>query len=547
MLSGRVSPRAMLNGLSNRLYRPLPLAIIATLLSACMLLALSVPVALHQAQLRERELMGEHADHLLKRLEQLFSQLRKGLDDLNNSEPLHECSPQMIHLLQTVSFKYRFVDEAIYFDGSHACSNWPRQLSLMPSPIREPDIQGADYSYWLNNSDEPDDNLAGLSLRRGNFAVTTSRGHLKDAVDLPTGSSLLIVVDEGKRAFPILGPAPSWPPSKGWPPRDGEVVVTDHHLLYLLPTNTPDYQLVMSIARQDAFVTLKQVGWLLPVCLLIALCIGAAVMYLARQRQSLGGELQRALRRNEFKVRYQPIVDLNNRQCVGAEALIRWQHADGSVTSPELFIPLAESTEHIQPLTDFVIERTLEQLGPLLRANPQLYISINLSASDVTASRVGNVVARLLPVHHVAPQQIAFEVTERGMVDVEAARLNLQALREAGHPILIDDFGTGYSSLAYLQTLPVDCLKIDKAFIDALGHDAASSGVAPHIIRMAHALNLKVVAEGIEHEYQVELLRSEGVLYGQGWLFDPPLNAHQFAERITGGRRVAPRRAEDDV
>ena len=133
------------------------------------------------------------------------------------------------------------------------------------------------------------------------------------------------------------------------------------------------------------------------------------------------------------------------------------------------------------------------------------------------------------------------------MVDVEIAKLKLQALRDEGHRILIDDFGTGYSSLAYLQTLPVDCLKIDKAFIDALGYDAASSGVAPHIIRMAHALNLTVIAEGIEHEYQAQLLRSEGVSYGQGWLFDKPLNAHQFRERITGGRRQGPRRAEDQV
>jgi sensor c-di-GMP phosphodiesterase-like protein len=110
---------------------------------------------------------------------------------------------------------------------------------------------------------------------------------------------------------------------------------------------------------------------------------------------------------------------------------------------------------------------------------------------------------------------------------------------------LIDDFGTGYCSLAYLQTLPVDCLKIDKAFIDALGHDAASSGVAPHIIRMAHALQLRVIAEGIEFESQALLLKSEGVIYGQGWLFARPLTAKKFTELVTGGRRDAGRRADD--
>lgn len=183
----------------------------------------------------------------------------------------------------------------------------------------------------------------------------------------------------------------------------------------------------------------------------------------------------------------------------------------------------------------------LEQLGQLLRSHPKLYISINLAACDVMVPRIGRVAARLLALHRVAPSQIAFEVTERGLIDVVVARDNLQALRAVGHQVLIDDFGTGYCSLAYLQTLPVDCLKIDKAFIDALGHDAASSGVAPHIIRMAHDLHLRVIAEGIEFEDQAVLLNSEGVNYGQGWLFARPLNARQFAELVTRGhlpRRV---------
>ncbi|WP_332726934.1 EAL domain-containing protein [Pseudomonas sp. ESBL9] len=546
MASGRLTLRTFTNSLRNALYRPWSLAILATLLSASLLLALSVPIAMHQVQMREREQMSVHGERLLERLEQLFNQLRKGLDDLNN-QPLRDCGPSMIDQLQQVSFQYRFIYEAIFYDGSQICSNWPARLSLTPSPGREPDIKGPVYRYWLTSPNEPDDNLAGLMLGRGDFEVTTSRGHLSDAVDLPPGGSLLVVVDEGKRALPVLGQAQDWPPSAGWPPDDGEVVVTDYRMLYRLPTDSSDYQLVLSLPRAEAKAYLAELWWMLPGSLLIALCMGALVLHLARQRQSLGGELQGALRRGEFKVRYQPIVDLNTRQFVGAEALIRWRHADGTMTSPELFIPLAESTGQIRKLTDFVLERTLEQLGPVLRANPQLYVSINLSACDVMEPRIGKVVARLLAIHEVAASQIAFEVTERGMIDVEVARLKLQALRDKGHSILIDDFGTGYSSLAYLQTLPVDCLKIDKAFIDALGYDAASSGVAPHIIRMAHALNLKVIAEGIEHDYQVELLRSEGVVYGQGWLFEKPLNAHQFRERITGGRRLGPRRADDDV
>jgi len=253
------------------------------------------------------------------------------------------------------------------------------------------------------------------------------------------------------------------------------------------------------------------------------------------------------LRRGELQVLYQPIFELNSRRCVGAEALVRWRRPDGTLTSPDLFIPLAENTGQIRQITDFVLQRVLEQLGQLLRANRQLYISVNLAACDVMVPRIGLVAARLLAIHHVSASQIAFEVTERGLIDVVVARDNLQALRSVGHQVLIDDFGTGYCSLAYLQTLPVDCLKIDKAFIDALGHDAASSGVAPHIIRMAHALELRVIAEGIEYEDQALLLNSEGVNYGQGWLFAHPLSAHQFVDLITGGRRMAPRRIDDEA
>jgi sensor c-di-GMP phosphodiesterase-like protein len=285
--------------------------------------------------------------------------------------------------------------------------------------------------------------------------------------------------------------------------------------------------------------------WWLPSSLVLAVFIGGLAFQLAGQRQSLGAELQGALRRGELQVLYQPIFDLRTRQCVGAEALLRWRRPDGTLTSPDLFIPMAENTGQIRPITDFVLQRLLEQLGHLLRANPQLYISVNLAACDVMVPRIGKVMARLLALHRVAARQIAFEVTERGLIDVVVARHNLQALRDVGHQVLIDDFGTGYCSLAYLQTLPVDYLKIDKAFIDALGHDAASSGVAPHIIRMAHALQLKVIAEGIEFEDQALLLSSEGVRFGQGWLFAHALSAVQFIDLITRGRRLGPRRLDD--
>ncbi|SDT64775.1 EAL domain-containing protein [Pseudomonas granadensis] len=525
-------------------YRPVFLAMIAAVLSASLLIAGGMFVAMRQVEQNESQEMNAQGERFLVRLEQLFGQLRESLDDLE-AQPLRSCDDEMIATLQQVTFNYRFVYEAAYMDASRTCSNRPRQEGL--SSARAPDITGPTYSYWLNTTTEPDENRAALMLGRGNFRVATSRGHLTDMVDLSPGSSLLVVLDHGTRAIPVLGQAQAWPPTEPWPLKASAALqVTQTRLIYRMPTDNPEYQLVLIAPRTGMHIPVVW-WWVIPLCVVLGAFVGFCVFLLVRQRQSLDAELHGAIRRGELQVLYQPIFDLDSRNCVGAEALLRWRRPDGTLTSPDLFIPMAENTGQIRQMTDFVLQRLLEQLGQLLRANPQLYISVNLAACDVMVPRVGQVMARLLTLHRVAARQIAFEVTERGLIDVVVARENLQALRDVGHQVLIDDFGTGYCSLAYLQTLPVDCLKIDKAFIDALGHDAASSGVAPHIIHMAQALDLKVIAEGIELESQAQLLSSEGVKFGQGWLFAHALSAVQFIELITRGRRLVGRRMDDEA
>ncbi|QXI43293.1 EAL domain-containing protein [Pseudomonas wayambapalatensis] len=526
-------------------HRPWLLASLVALASAALLLAASFGVTLQQMKQSESAQMNARGERFLERLEQVFGQLREGVDQLQTL-PIRGCDPAMLSALRQVGLSYRFVYEAAYVDGDIACSSQGAEQVMRP--MRAPDIQGPTYSYWLNTTTEPNENLAALMLGRGHFLVSTSRGHLTDVVDLPPGGSLLVVLDRGSRAIPVLGPPQPWPPAPDWPPPSRKALIElSDRLVYRMPTKSPDYQLVLIAPRASLPLKLNGMLWLLfPGSLLLACCIGWLVLQLILQRRSMSSELQQALRRGELQVLYQPIFELDSRRCVGAEALVRWRRPDGSLTSPELFIPLAENTGQIRQITDFVLQRVLEQLGQLLRANRHLYISVNLAACDVMVPRIGRVAARLLAHHRVSATQIAFEVTERGLIDVVVARDNLQALRSVGHQVLIDDFGTGYCSLAYLQTLPVDCLKIDKAFIDALGHDAASSGVAPHIIRMAHDLHLRVIAEGIECEDQAVLLNSEGVNYGQGWLFAHPLNARQFAELITRGRRMGGRRLDDE-
>jgi sensor c-di-GMP phosphodiesterase-like protein len=200
--------------------------------------------------------------------------------------------------------------------------------------------------------------------------------------------------------------------------------------------------------------------------------------------------------------------------------------------SPSLFIPLAEDAGLIPMITDQVLAATLRDLGGLLQWRPDLYISINVGAEDLTRLRFLNALKVSVADRGVRPDQIRIEATERGFLQPSVAQEVIAAFRQAGHPVYIDDFGTGYSSLGYLQRFSVDCLKIDKSFIDAIGAEAATSSVVPYIIGMAATLGLDVVAEGVETLEQVSYLRSHGVRYCQGWLFSKALPSEEFRQFV---------------
>jgi len=266
------------------------------------------------------------------------------------------------------------------------------------------------------------------------------------------------------------------------------------------------------------------------------LTLSAWVGVLMVRRLSPLGQLSDAVRRHQFIVAYQPIVDLATRRCIGAEALVRWKHQN-RIVRPDHFIPLAEHRGLIQAITDQVFDTVLLELGEFLQRYSELYVSINLSAPDLTSRRFLERLTPALAAANIAPQQIRIEATERCFLDADAAKEVIQAFRDAGHPVYIDDFGTGYSSLSHLQNFQVDALKIDKSFVDTVGQDAASSSVASHIIDMALTLHVQVVAEGIEREEQACYLRTRGAQFGQGWLFSAPLSAPDFIRYV--GRALA--------
>ena len=252
------------------------------------------------------------------------------------------------------------------------------------------------------------------------------------------------------------------------------------------------------------------------------------VLRYSRHQLSLGSELREAIAQKRLVVRYQPIVELSDSRCVGAEALVRWRRDSGHTISPDIFIPVAEAEGFLPEITRYVLHAVATDIGRLLRDESDFAISLNVSRQDLEEGDLERVLSDELDAVGVAPSSISLEITERALVGSEAALRAIHDLRKRGHRVAIDDFGTGYSSLSYLEAFEIDSLKIDKAFVDAIETETVTSSVISHVIEMAHSLDLDIVAEGIEHAHQAAWLLEKGVAHGQGFLYGKPLSARQF-------------------
>jgi sensor c-di-GMP phosphodiesterase-like protein len=258
-----------------------------------------------------------------------------------------------------------------------------------------------------------------------------------------------------------------------------------------------------------------------PIGVLCGILLAWAVNYIAQHRSSFPTTVRRAVRNREFYLEYQPIVDLQSRRIVGAEALVRWKTPLASIP-PDHFIPLAEERGLMHLITGQVLAIVASDLPGILALDPTFEVAINLSSSDLKSGHTIERLNHLLAATGAQPRNIAIEATERAyLYDRETAEL-IGKLRRNGFRVAIDDFGTGYSSLACLQSLALDTLKIDKAFVDTINTDGATSQVVHHIIEMARSLQLEMVAEGVETEAQAQFLAQRGVHFAQGWLFGRP-------------------------
>jgi diguanylate cyclase (GGDEF)-like protein len=260
-----------------------------------------------------------------------------------------------------------------------------------------------------------------------------------------------------------------------------------------------------------------------------------AIVELKRQHFEISNSLYAAIEEQQFQLYFQPKISLLQGVCDSAEVLLRWQHPKMGWISPALFIPIAESDGQIQLIGQWVLEQSFAQLQQWQQKNLGLQrLAINLSGRQLQDPGLPSQVQKLLQKYQLNPDMIELEITETFlMADIEQSRLLLLQLKALGLHLAMDDFGTGYSSLAYLAKLPVDVLKLDRSLLIDLEDSPQSVSMVRHMIRMAHELEMVVVAEGIESKGQVAILRDMQCDFIQGYVFSTPMPETDFVSYMS--------------
>jgi EAL domain-containing protein (putative c-di-GMP-specific phosphodiesterase class I) len=265
----------------------------------------------------------------------------------------------------------------------------------------------------------------------------------------------------------------------------------------------------------------------------------------ARERLALEGALRSALTHDEFELYYQPQVDLETGHVVGLEALIRWRHPSMGMVRPDRFINLAEETGLIVPIGAWVLRTACRQsrawqhagLGPIR-------IAVNLSARQFAEPNLVREIARVLEETGLSAACLEVEITESlVMGDVESAIRTMRELKQMGVQLSIDDFGTGYSSLSYLRRFPVDVLKIDRSFVRDIPFDEDDAALVAAIIELARGLRMRVIAEGVETEAQLDYLRRRGCDEVQGHVYAQAASGPDVERLLRTGRHMLPHNA----
>jgi sensor c-di-GMP phosphodiesterase-like protein len=492
----------------------------------------SIQLAWNESVSTEKALGLAYAHDVLRRAQETASQFATSIQQLN-SDGFAPCSRGDVDVMHNLDLGSSYVQAVGRVDGnSLSCTSVDFGH---PIPIGPPTLTtDSGVEERLNLQLIPGSTHPLNVLSRDGVAIiidpslvmdTPTQGpDVERAVFVPSTPNHELIAYVGEK-FPQ-----KWlePRSKG-----SEETFLDSGYL-VIATRSAQYDLAVVIAIPDHYIfqRVKRVAmFFTPVGLLCGVLLAWAANYITGIRSTFPSMVKRAAKNKNFYVEYQPIVELESRRIIGAEALVRWK-SKVAIVRPDHFIPLAEERGLIHLITEQVINIVTEDLPRFLALDPNFEVAINMSAADLRLGHTHDLLDKMLAASGALAHNIEIEATERAFLQgPETAKL-IGDLREKGFSVAIDDFGTGYSSLACLQSLSLDTLKIDKAFVETIGTDGATSQVVQHIIEMARSLKLYMVAEGVETEVQATFLEKRGVQFAQGWLFGRPMPVSDFCELL---------------
>jgi len=494
----------------------------AAVLAICVLTTLAITLTVAQKVMDHEKTAAldaharrvlEHAGHVA---EQSASILRKALQ--LDTVP---CSTEDLEQLRVLSFESRFVRDVMRLEGATvACSAaWGRMKQPFSLPVAHHGI--APYRFWRDVNTSPVGHVRADITAHGAVAVVTAPGAFDDAGLSDPHIKTLVTSRDGRYVFRSFGGAEFL--ASGHAATTGGYVVSHCHA-----------QRLICVVESSPQMWLWSVSWPLLVALtglgtLAGAGVGITVNSLVRRRAAMGTQLQRAIEHGAIRVVYQPIRMLKNRRLVGVEALARWTDATGQNIPPDQFIPLAEELGLLDALTRSVLRTTFSELGERLRSDEPFYVSVNVNSEEIISGQFRRYLHGLCLEHRIPASRVALEVTERSTANYADLTAAFQEMRDAGHRVMIDDFGTGYSNFAYLAALPLDAIKMDRAFTRAIGTESLASAVIPGIVSIATAMRVTLIVEGIETEAQEQYLRAlHPEARGQGWLLGRPATVREL-------------------
>jgi sensor c-di-GMP phosphodiesterase-like protein len=505
------------------------ITILLIIITAFISIFLSLMIAQNQAVTKETRRLREITEGVLMRMTTTRAQFSNVVNYFSAVAQKDACAPKNIQKMQELNIDGFFLQAVAHVkDNRIECSSTSEIFDGLElgKPLRiEPD----GTRVWANIKIADWKNHHLVVLERSGWAIAFVPSHAIAAL----GNAEISVGVFGIQAHKLYTARgevfPEW--FQGY---DGKQALTfvdkkRHMLVYMAPNQLNMTGVVAAMSLKD--INEDIVGFiqiLIPLAMVVGISLGGIFVYMQRTRYSTKSAILRALANNEFYLEYQPIMDLQRKTCVGAEALIRWRTSDNTFISPDTFIPAAEASGVICQITQRVFELVAKDMHTALNMHKDFHVGINISSHDIRSGHLLSMIETLKKSTGAQGKQILIEVTERGFLDDDEALKTIKNIRDCGVMVAIDDFGTGYSSLSYLTKFQLDYLKIDKTFVDSVGTDAVTSHVAFHIIEMAKTLKLDMVAEGVETEEQATILRERGVNFVQGWLFSKSLKRKDF-------------------